>query len=74
MRKNLIFYTLMKMNVILWIIQILNRLRYQKKTAGEKFKLLKENLEVSIKFLDDKPIAIDLLSILNVSENPLKGL
>ena len=31
-----------------------------KKTAGEKFKLLKENLEVSIKFLDDKPIAIDL--------------
>ena len=29
--KNLIFYTLMKMNVILWIIQILNRLRYQKK-------------------------------------------
>ena len=39
-----------------------------KKTAGEKFKLLKENLEVSIKFLDDKPIAIDLPINMQIAE------
>ena len=28
--------------------------------AGEKYKLLKENLEVTISFMEDKPISIEL--------------
>ena len=31
-----------------------------KSITGEKFKLLKENLEVTISFMDEKPISIDL--------------
>ncbi len=31
-----------------------------KKIIGEQFKLLKENLEVSISFMDEKPISIEL--------------
>jgi elongation factor P len=31
-----------------------------KSMTEEKFKLLKENLEVTITFMDDKPISIDL--------------
>ena len=29
-------------------------------TIGEKYKLLKENLEVSVSFMDEKPISIEL--------------
>ena len=29
-----------------------------KSIAGEKYKLLKENLEVTISFMDEKPISI----------------
>ncbi|MDC0529713.1 elongation factor P [Pelagibacteraceae bacterium] len=32
----------------------------QKSIAGEKYKLLKENLEVTISFMEEKPISIDL--------------
>ena len=31
-----------------------------KSTAGEKYKLLKENLEVTISFMEEKPISIEL--------------
>ncbi len=31
-----------------------------KTTVGEKYKLLKENLEVTISFMEEKPISIDL--------------
>ena len=31
-----------------------------KSTTGDKYKLLKENLEVSITFMDEKPIEVDL--------------
>jgi elongation factor P len=31
-----------------------------KSVTGEQYKLLKENLEVSISFMEDKPISIDL--------------
>ena len=31
-----------------------------KSIAGEQYKLLKENLEVTISFMEDKPISIDL--------------
>ena len=37
-----------------------------KKVSGEKYKLLKENLEVTISFMEDKPISIELQIILNV--------
>ena len=31
-----------------------------KSVAGEQYKLLKENLEVTISFMEEKPIAIEL--------------
>ena len=31
-----------------------------KQVTGEKFKLLKENLEVTISFMEDKPISLEL--------------
>ena len=37
-----------------------------KAITGEKYKLLKENLEVTISFMEEKPISLNYLIILNV--------
>ena len=48
-----------------------------KSLINEKYKLLKENLEVSISFLDEKPISIDLPNnvecIIDVTDAAIKG-
>jgi hypothetical protein len=46
--------------VILWITQHLNKLKFQKSITDENYKLLKENLEVTISFMEEKPISIEL--------------
>ena len=38
-----------------------------KSITGEKHKLLKENLEVAISFMEEKPVSIELQIILNAS-------
>ena len=38
-----------------------------KSITGEKHKLLKENLEVAISFMEEKPVSIELPTILNAS-------
>ena len=40
--------------------QTFEQVEISKNIAGEKYKLLKENLEVTISFMDEKPISIDL--------------
>ena len=37
-----------------------------KELAGEQYKLLKENLEVTISFMEEKPYQLNYLKILNV--------
>ena len=48
-----------------------------KSLTEEKFKLLKENLEVSISFMDEKPLSIELPNnvecIINVTDAAIKG-
>jgi len=48
-----------------------------KSVINEKYKLLKENLEVTISFLDEKPISVDLPnnveSIVDVTDAAIKG-
>ena len=39
---------------------IYEQVEIQRKIIGEKYKLLKENLEVTISFMDEKPISVDL--------------
>ena len=58
--KNLTFYILMKMTAILWTIISFEQISMSKNLVEEKFKLLKENLEVVISLLDEKPISIEL--------------
>jgi len=45
--------------------------------TGEKFKLLKENLEISISFMDEKPLSISLPNnvecIIDVTDAAIKG-
>ena len=60
MKKNLIFYILMVKIVILWTIKTFEQVEIQKSITGEKYKLLKENLEVTISFMDEKPISVEL--------------
>ena len=40
--------------------QTFEQVEISKNIAGEKYKLLKANLEVTISFMDEKPISIDL--------------
>ena len=40
--------------------QTFEQVEISKNIAGEKYKLLKENLEVTISFMDEKPISINL--------------
>ena len=40
--------------------QTFEQVEISKNIAGEKYKLLKENLEVTISFMEDKPISLDL--------------
>ena len=40
--------------------QTFEQVEIQRKVIGEKYKLLKENLEVTISFMDEKPISVDL--------------
>ena len=40
--------------------QTFEQVEIQRKIIGEKYKLLKENLEVTISFMDEKPISVDL--------------
>ena len=40
--------------------QTFEQVQISKSITGEKYKLLKENLEVSISFMEEKPISIDL--------------
>ena len=40
--------------------QTFEQIEISKTIAGEKYKLLKENLEVTISFMDEKPISLDL--------------
>jgi elongation factor P len=48
-----------------------------KSLTDEKFKLLKENLEVTISFMDDKPISIDLPNniecLVDITDAAIKG-
>ena len=48
-----------------------------KSTTGEKYKLLKENLEVTISFMDEKPISLELPNniecIVDVTDTAIKG-
>ena len=48
-----------------------------KSLTGEKFKLLKENLEVSISFMDEKPLSIGLPNnvecIIDITDAAIKG-
>ena len=48
-----------------------------KSLTDEKFKLLKENLEVTISFMDEKPLSVDLPSniecIIDITDATIKG-
>ena len=48
-----------------------------KSLIGEKYKLLKENLEVSISFMDEKPLSIELPNnvecIIDITDAAIKG-
>ena len=48
-----------------------------KSLTDEKFKLLKENLEVTISFMDEKPISLDLPNniecLVNITDAAIKG-
>ena len=48
-----------------------------KSLTEEKYKLLKENLEVSIKFMDEKPLSIELPNnvecIIDITDAAIKG-
>ena len=48
-----------------------------KSLTGEKFKLLKENLEVTISFMDEKPISLDLPNniecLVDITDAAIKG-
>jgi elongation factor P len=48
-----------------------------KTLTDEKFKLLKENLEVTISFMDEKPISLDLPNniecLVNITDAAIKG-
>ena len=59
-KKNLIFYILMIAGVFLWIQKIFEQISIKKELLGEKLKLLSENLKVTISFLEEKPLSVDL--------------
>ena len=58
--KNLTFYILMKMTAILWTIFLLSKFLCQKIWLRRNLNWFKENLEVVISLLDEKPISIEL--------------
>ncbi len=59
MRQNLIIFMKMKQIIILWILNLMNKL-ILKRTVGEKGKMLTENLEVNISFYNEKPLTVEL--------------
>jgi|TARA_B110001452_G_scaffold13522_1_gene11163 elongation factor P len=48
-----------------------------KSLIGDKYKLLKENLEVSISFMDDKPLSVELPNniecVIDITDAAIKG-
>ena len=46
--------------VTLWMEQTFEQVEISKLITGEHYKLLKENLEVTISFMEEKPISIEL--------------
>ena len=57
-KKNLTFFTLME-TIVIWIIKLLNKLKFLNQLR-EKYKLFKENLEVTISFMEEKPVSVEL--------------
>ena len=61
MKKNLIFYILMEKIVTFMDNETFEQVEISKSIIkGEKYKLLKENLGVTISFMDGKPISMGL--------------
>jgi elongation factor P len=64
-------------NVFLWIPKTFEQIPLKKGLLGEKLKLLTENLEVTISFLEEKPLSIDLPNnidcIVESTEGVVKG-
>ena len=60
MKKNLIFYILDGDNCHFMDNNTFEQVEISKSITGEQYKLLKENLEVTISFMEEKPISIEL--------------
>ena len=45
---------------ILWIVNSFEQVENSKSITGEQYKLLKENIQVTISFMEDKPISMEL--------------
>ena len=56
---------MMKITIFSWIPITFDQIEINKDIIGEKGKLLKENLEVTVSFYNEKPISIDLPNQLN---------
>ncbi len=65
------------MKVFLWNQKTFEQISIKANILGEKSKLLSENLEVSISFLEDSPLSIDLPNniecVIENTEGVVKG-